>query len=261
MRMGKAIPTALFCICLLFFSSLPVTASDWQYYISDRNGSRVFYDRESISRSDHMVMVQQKIIYNDHALSHIIERMGTRYEDLAEIVNSLEINCAEKQIKEKSITYVSSKGAVIDSRLHNVRHDRMQIGHKEELNILYDLCCFNEWLYVTSSADTDYLLSTASMKSSDISVSFWMKGTNRTSHEELERDKFIIRCTDGSYSLRYHIRYRKDKSSSIPIGVENNFSWLKIPPNTIIDSFQKLLCSGGQPRKDVRNYLITVMQK
>ncbi len=121
--------------------------------------------------------------------------------------------------------------------------------------MLCELCCPSDWIYVASSKDDDYLLNIDRVESNDSNVTFWIKTVNKVTKKEAERDRFTVRCKTGHYALRYHIKYKNDGSVSKVDLDQPYLDWSRIPPNTIINLFQNVMCSEGRPRADPKAYL------
>lgn len=258
--MRKGTLTIIALVLGLFLEAPSVHSADWQYYNSDKNGSSLFYDRESVKDTNGIVKVYQKEIYHESTLSRVRERLGDKYSDLAEIVNLLEIDCSNRQSKVKSVIYYNSDGTIIESR-DKEGLEWISIPQKSELNMLYELCCPSEWAYITSSSDDDYFMNIGRIEANDSNVTFWIKAISKTTKKESEKDKFTIKCKNGNYALRYHMKYQPDGSLSKVKSYESYLEWSRISSNTIIDLFQKLLCAEGQPRRDLKAHLNNVARK
>jgi hypothetical protein len=252
--MKKKIPVIIAIALIFLFKAPAADSADWQYYDMARNGSSFFYDSGNVTTSNGIVKVYQKEAYHENALFRLRERLGPKYSDLTDIVNLLEIDCPKERARIQSVTYYDSDGKVIETR-DKGGADWTPVSQKSELSRLCELCCPSEWTYVASSKNDDYLFNTDRVESNNSNVTFWIKTVNKGTKKEAERDKFTIRCKTGEYALRYHIKYDPNGSVSKVELYEPYPEWASIPKNTIINLFQNVTCSEGQPRTDPKAYL------
>lgn len=257
MKKGMFIIFVTFC---LFFMATLADGADWQYYGLDKDGDSLFYDKENVTHSNDIVKIYQKETYLADNLFWIKQRLGDKYSDLKEVVNLIEIDCSAKRSKIRTVTYYNTKENVIESR-DQAGTDWILMPQKSELHMLYELCCPAEWAYVTSSKDDDYFLNISKMTVNHSDVTFWMKGINRKTSQEAEKDKFTIKCKSGTYALRHHIKYQSDGSASKVTSYDRYIEWSRISPDTIIGFFQKLLCTDGLARKDIKDQLHNISKK
>ena len=238
----------------LFFAFFPADSADWQYFSTDKNGNSLFYDIQNIVCTENVVKVYQKENHREEFLERLRNRLGDGYDDLSEIVNLIEIDCSHEQSRISSVSYYSSNG----KELKNIKSragDWKPIPQESGLHILYELCCPADWEYIISSDKDKYFLNTGRIGSNDLSVTFWMKAINKKTEKETEKTKFTIRCKNGTYAVRYQMKFKPDGSAPAVHSEGNFIAWDKIPSDTIIDTFQKLLCVEGVPRKDVKVYI------
>jgi hypothetical protein len=252
--MKKKISVIIVVAFSFFFKAPAANSADWQYYETARNGSSFFYDTGNITNSNGILKIYQKEAYHENSLFRLRERLGPKYSDLAEIVNLLEINCTNDRSRTISATYYDSDGKAIETR-YKESTDWTPIYQKPELSMLCELCCPADWTYVASSKKDDYLLNTDRVESNNSNATFWIKTVNKATKREAERDKFTVKCKTGDYALTYHIKYKPDGSVSKVNLYEPYLDWSRIPPNTIINLFQNVMCSEGQPRTDPKAYL------
>ncbi len=256
--MRKSALIIFLALPLIFVAAL-VNAANWQYLGPGKNDIIFYFDNENIIKSEGTLKVKQKEVYSEQIFTRLKDRLGEKYADLTDIVNLIEIDCPGKRSRIRSITYYDSAGKAIDS-LNRRDPEWLFIPQESAVNILHELYCSVEWEYIVSTKDDDYFLNTGGMAVNNLNVTFWMKAVNKNTKKESERDKFTIKCNNGNFSLRYRIKYKPDGSLSKVNSYDDYIEWSQISPNTIIDSFNKLLCADGQPRKDVKGYLINTLK-
>jgi len=250
---------AVFLICLLSVPASLVGAADWIYLTTDMKGAQLFYDRGTIAFSDDTVRVHQKEVYSEQHLMRIRERLGGIYEDLTETVNLIEINCRDYQSRVESVLQYNSEGAVITSR-KNGGKEWKAIPRKSAVNLLYELCCPADWVYVTSSEDEEYFLNTERITVNASTVTFWMKGINKNTGRDTEKDRITIQCRQNIYALYHHIRYEPDGQVAQVSSHRKHLELKNISRNTIIHAFQKIVCADSEPRREVKEYLRRVQE-
>jgi hypothetical protein len=259
-QMRKSVLIMTMIPILLLFAALSANGADWQYFGSDKNGNSLFYDIKNIAYSDNVIKVYQKENHREEFLARLRNRLGDDYDDLTEIVNLIEIDCPHEQSRIRSVSYYSSSG----KELKNIKSrggDWQDIPQESPIHMLYELSCPANWEYFISSNDDKYFLNTGRMILNDLTVTFWMKAINKKTEKETEKTKFTIKCKNGNYAVRYQMKYKPDGSAPAVYSEGNFVGWDKIPSDTIIDSFQKLLCVEGAPRKDVGGYLKDTFHK
>jgi antitoxin component YwqK of YwqJK toxin-antitoxin module len=92
-------------------------ASDWKYFVTDAEGSRNYYDAQSVSREQGTVKVLVKKILSDKAKVDYIKNSPDYpgKENIRIVKDRLEINCSNNTLKLCSSTLYSSEGDVIGS--------------------------------------------------------------------------------------------------------------------------------------------------
>lgn len=245
---------AVFLICLFSVPASLAGAADWIYLTTDEKEAQLFYDRETLACSDDIVRVQQKEIYGEKHLMRIRDRLGSIYEDLTETVNLIEINCRDQQSRVESVAQYNSAGALISTHKNQGREWKA-IPRNSAVNLLYELCCPSDWVYVSSSEDEEYFLNTERITMNASAVTFWMKGINKKTGRETERDRIIIQCRHNIYALHHHISYEPDGKVAQVSTHRNHRELKKISRSTIIYAFQEIVCADKEPRREVKEYL------
>lgn len=106
----------LFIIGLAIFSYAEVWGADWKYL--GQSGDRVFYYYpENITRpSKGLVRVRGKMDYTEKGIIGMVEKFGSRYENLKYSLDLWELKCAQNTIRSLATTHHSSNGEVLDSK-------------------------------------------------------------------------------------------------------------------------------------------------
>ncbi|MEW6053210.1 MAG: surface-adhesin E family protein [Nitrospirota bacterium] len=250
------------CLAMsLLVAAVTAGGAEWEYLGADKNGIPLFYDKKNITESDGIIKIFQKQAYPEEMLQRIGERFGARYADLKKIVNLVEIDCESRSTRTSSVTYYDAKDNIIETKQGDREWTSIPYAHASASNILYELSCPAEWTHITSSKEQDYFLNARRISSSTSDVTFWMKGVDRTTSLDTEKDKFTIRCNNGTYALRYHVKYAPDGTASTVKSYERLAEWSKIGNDTIIGFFRQVLCTDGLARKDIREHLNYLTQK
>lgn len=99
-----------------FFACVEARGADWKYL--GQSGDRVFYYyAESVTRpSKDVVRVWGKADYTEKGIMGMVERFGSRYENLKYSLDLWELKCANNTIRILATTHHSKNGEVLDSK-------------------------------------------------------------------------------------------------------------------------------------------------
>jgi len=250
----------LICLWMLFGVVIQAGAAEWEYYTTSKDGNSLHFDKSSTSVSDNIVRVSQKEIYTSNNLFWRNQRLGKKYIDSKETVNQIEIDCAKADYRVKIVTEYDSDGKTIDIVSHEQRFPWKPAVDSPEIYILYDLICFPEWKYITSSENCDYFINKGALRvnNSNSNVTFWMKEVDKKTGKESEREKITMVCEKDKYTLRHLMKYNPDGSVKEVLTDGHLRRWIPIAPKTIIDGFQDILCDDKYVRQNVKDYLQSV---
>jgi len=240
----------------------PIFAADWEYYSLKKENNPLFYDKSSIVRSANIVRVHQKELYSTNVLFWLRQRVGEKYDDLRGKILVMEIDCSKAEYNLISFIHYNSEDKMIETRNYKGRMDWKAVKDYPDINLLHDLCCFDEWKAIVASETHDYLLNigTVQVNNSNANVTFWMKEVDKKTGQEKEKEKVTIVCETDQYTLRHLMKYNPDGSVKEVITDNHLRRWKPITPNAIIDGFHEILCDDKYVRQNVKDYLKTVLQ-
>lgn len=252
----------LICLCMFFCNAAQAGAVEWEYYTVNKAGDHLFFDTHRIAISDNIVKVTQKEVYTADDLYWLRKRLGRKYENLRETVNQININCSAAEYGITRVTKYDSDGKVIDIFSYEERFAWRPAIDSPEIYILYDLVCFPEWIYMTSSDGHDYFLNRGALRvnNSNANVTFWMKEVDKKTGKETEKEKVTIVCEKDKYTLRHLMKYNPDGSVKEVLTDSHLKRWIPIKPKSIIEGFHDILCDGKYVRQNVKDYLKTVLK-
>lgn len=239
-----------------------VGAAEWEYYTINKDGNSLFFDKSSISLPDNVIRVNQKEVYTTDNLFWRKKRLGKKFIDSKETITQIEVNCSNADYRVRMVTEYDSDGKTIDIFSYEKRFSWKPAVDYPEVYILYDLVCFSEWIYVTSSVDYDYFINKGALRvnNSNVNISFWMKEVDKKTGKETEKEKVTIVCEKDKYTLRHLMKYNPDGSVKEVLTDRQLKRWIPIKPKTIIDGFHEILCDDKYVRQNVKDYLKTVLK-
>ncbi len=127
-------------LCVLWFSI--VEGEDWRLFC--RNIDFYYYDNGNINRPydkfKNIVSVWQRIIYQESSVNRIVDHLGPKYEDLAESISLIEIDCSTKNAWTKSVVFYGSKDRIIDTTCKTKENWNL-ITPETPLDKLYKAVC------------------------------------------------------------------------------------------------------------------------
>jgi len=103
-------------IGLTFLGCVEVTGADWKYL--DQSDDKVFYYyAENLTRpSKGIVRVWSKTDYTEKGVIGMVEKFGSRYENLKYSLDLWELKCGNNTIRILATTHHSKNGEVLDSK-------------------------------------------------------------------------------------------------------------------------------------------------
>ncbi len=106
-------------IGLIVSAYAEVWGADWKYL--GQSGDRVFYYyAESITRpSKGIVRVRGRADYTEKGIIGMVERFGSRYENVKYSLDLWELKCPNKTIRILATTHHSKNGEVLDSKKYD----------------------------------------------------------------------------------------------------------------------------------------------
>jgi hypothetical protein len=245
-------------LSLVVFSQ--AAANDWEHYSFNADNDALLYDKGNIVIKDYIATVYQKELYDLNTLFWLVQRKGKKFDDLRSAVNLLTINCTTSHFKLTSTTFYDSEGKILEIRDYGERNEWKEVSDSQDIRILHDLCCFNDWKSIAASETHDYFLNigTIQVNNSNANVTFWMKEVDKKTAKETEREKITMVCEKDKYTLRHLMKYNPDGSVKEVLTDSHLRKWIPITPKSIIDGFHTLLCDEKYVRQNVKEYVQSV---
>jgi hypothetical protein len=116
-----------------------------------------------------------------------------------------------------------------------------------------------QWYFAASRKNNYYFVDSENVEISGTNVTFWVMSVNPETGKVLTTKKCTIDCAVDIIAVKEVVRNGFGGTSVE--SYKNNLDWYVIQPDSATESIEKLLCSDGEPRKDVKRYLMRLFSK
>jgi hypothetical protein len=117
----------------------------------------------------------------------------------------------------------------------------------------------SQWYFAASKKNRYYFVDSENVEISGTNVTFWVMSVNPETGKVLSTKKCTIDCAVDIIAVKEVMRKGFDGTSIE--SYKNNLDWYVIQPDSATESIERLLCSDGEPRKDISKYLMKLFSK
>lgn len=117
----------------------------------------------------------------------------------------------------------------------------------------------SQWYFAASRKNSYYFVDSENVEMSGTNVTFWVMSVNPETGKVLSTKKCTIDCAVDIIAVKEVMRNGFDGTSVE--SYKNNLDWYVIQPDSATESIERLLCSDGEPRKDIKKYLMKLFSK
>jgi hypothetical protein len=117
----------------------------------------------------------------------------------------------------------------------------------------------SQWYFAASKKNNYFFVDSENVEISGTNVTFWVMSVNPETGKVLSTKKCTIDCAIDIIVVEEAVRHGFEGTSIE--SYKNNLDWYVIPPDSATESIERLLCSDGEPRKDIRKYLRNLFSK
>jgi len=117
----------------------------------------------------------------------------------------------------------------------------------------------SQWYFAASKKNSYYFVDSENVEISGTNVTFWVMSVNPETGKVLSTKKCTIDCAVDIIVVREVLKHGFDGTSVE--SYKNNLDWYVIPPDSATESIERLLCSDGEPRKEISKYLMKLFSK
>jgi hypothetical protein len=112
-----------------------------------------------------------------------------------------------------------------------------------------------EWCFVASSKNSYFFVDSESMNVGVRDVTFWILKQNIETGKIIFKKKLSVNCEDETVIVREVERFSSIDAFMDDILYEDNFKWRDILPGTKMRVIERMLCSDGEPIKNLKERL------
>jgi hypothetical protein len=116
-----------------------------------------------------------------------------------------------------------------------------------------------QWYFAASKKNSYFFVDSENVEITGTNVTFWVMSVNPETGKVLSTKKCTIDCAVDIIVVKEVVRHGFHGTSVE--SYTNNLDWYAIPPDSATESIERLLCSDGEPRKDIRKYLMKLFSK
>jgi hypothetical protein len=117
----------------------------------------------------------------------------------------------------------------------------------------------SQWYFAASKKNSYYFVDSENVEISGTDVTFWVMSVNPETGKVLSTKKCTIDCAIDIIAVKEVMRNGFDGTSIE--SYKNSLDWYVISPDSATESIERLLCSDGEPRKDISKYLMKLFSK
>jgi len=110
-----------------------------------------------------------------------------------------------------------------------------------------------QWHLATEAKNTSYFIDTENMLTGHLSVTFFVMNVNKKTGEVRSIKKCTINCGDSIIAIR-EVSRQGFFGGLEKISYEYDLMWSDISPNSATESIEKMVCAGGRPRQELKEY-------
>jgi hypothetical protein len=117
----------------------------------------------------------------------------------------------------------------------------------------------SQWYFAASKKNSYFFVDSENVEISGTNVTFWVMSVNPETGNVLSTKKCIIDCAIDIIAVKEVLRNGFGGTSVE--SYKNSLDWYVIPSDSATESLERLLCSDGEPRKDISKYLMKLFSK
>jgi hypothetical protein len=112
-----------------------------------------------------------------------------------------------------------------------------------------------QWYFAAAAKNRYYFLGAENIYISDTNITFWIMNMSIITGEIRSIKRCTIDCAVDIYTVSEVYKYGLIDTILEATSYANNLEWYVVPPDSAAKSVEKLLCSDGQPRRNIKEYL------
>ena len=113
-----------------------------------------------------------------------------------------------------------------------------------------------QWYFAAATKNRYYFVDAENINISDTNVTFWIMNMDIITGKVRSIKRCTIDCAVDTCTISEVYRYDRNGTILYVTSYANNLEWYVVPHDSATESIEKLLCSDGQPRSNIKEYLM-----
>ncbi len=114
----------------------------------------------------------------------------------------------------------------------------------------------SQWYFAASAKNKYYFVNTEAVSIHDTNITFWIMYMNIAIGKVRSIKRCTIDCAVDIVAVSEVYKYGFNGTVSGATSYTDNLEWYVVPTDSPTESIEKLLCSDGQPRRNIKEYLM-----
>jgi hypothetical protein len=119
----------------------------------------------------------------------------------------------------------------------------------------------SQWYFAASAKNKYYFVNTEGISIHDTNITFWIMYMNVVTGKVRSIKRCTIDCAVDIIAVSEVYRYGFNGTISEATSYTDNLEWYVVPHDSPTESIEKLLCSDGQPKRNVKEYLMRLFSE
>jgi hypothetical protein len=114
----------------------------------------------------------------------------------------------------------------------------------------------SQWYFAASAKNKYYFVNTEAISIHDTNITFWIMYMNIVTGKARSVKRCTIDCAVDIVAVSEVYKYGFNGTISGAASYTDNLEWYVVPTGSPTESIEKLLCSDGRPRRNIKEHLM-----
>jgi len=114
----------------------------------------------------------------------------------------------------------------------------------------------SQWYFAASAKNKYYFVNTEAVSIHDTNITFWIMYMNIATGKVRSIKRCTIDCAVDIVAVSEVYKYGFNGTISGAASYTDNLEWYVVPTDSPTESIEKLLCSDGRPRRNIKEHLM-----
>jgi len=118
-----------------------------------------------------------------------------------------------------------------------------------------------QWYFGAAAKNRYYFVDAENINISDTNITFWIMNMSIITGKIRSIKRCTIDCAVDICTVSEVNKYGLNGNILEVTSYANNLEWYVVPSDSATESIEKLLCSDGQPRRNIKEYLMILFSE